>query len=86
MEDLTEQIENKRKENDLLYSAIQDKNLVVLNEKQTISSNSSIQQRVDFKEALAKATTKSHLKADESERKLESERKDVTELICSRKS
>ena len=83
VEDLTEQIENKRKENDLLYSAIKDKNLVVLNEKQTISSNSSIQQRVDFKEALAKATHEAVRKADEAERKLESERKDVTELICS---
>ena len=83
MEDLTEQIENKRKENDLLYSAIQDKNLVVLNEKQTISSNSSIQQRVDFKEALAKATRSRTKSGRDAERKLESERKDVTELICS---
>ena len=56
VEDLTEQIENKRKENDLLYSALEDKKLDVLDEKQTIASDSSIKQRADFKEALAKAT------------------------------
>jgi hypothetical protein len=83
VEDLTEQIENKRKENDLLYSALEDKKLVVLDEKQTIASDSSIKQRADFKEALAKATHEAERKADEAERKLEAERKDVTELICS---
>jgi hypothetical protein len=83
VEDLTEQIENKRKENDLLYSALEDKKLVVLDEKQSIASDSSIKQRADFKEALAKATHEAERKADEAERKLEAERKDVTELICS---
>jgi prefoldin subunit 5 len=42
-----------------------------------------MKQRVDFKEALAKATHEAERKADEAERKLEAERKDVTELICS---
>lgn len=83
VEDLTEQIENKRKENDLLYSALEDKKLVVLDEARSIASNSSMKQRVDFKEALAKATHEAERKADEAERKLEAERKDVTELICS---
>ena len=83
VEDLTEQIGNKRKENDLLYSALEDKKLVVLDEKQSIASDSSIKQRADFKEALAKATHEAERKADEAERKLEAERKDVTELICS---
>ena len=83
VEDLTEQIENKRKENDLLYSALEDKKLVVLDEARWIASNSSMKQRVDFKEALAKATHEAERKADEAERKLEAERKDVTELICS---
>lgn len=83
VEDLTEQIENKRKENDLLYCALEDKKLVVLDEKQSIASDSSIKQRADFKEALAKATHEAERKADEAERKLEAERKDVTELICS---
>ena len=83
VEDLTEQIENKRKENDLLYSALEDKKLVVLDEARSIASNSSVKQRVDFKEALAKATHEAERKADEAERKLEAERKDVTELICS---
>ena len=83
VEDLTEQIENKRKENDLLYSALEDKKLVVLDEARSIASNSSMKQRVAFKEALAKATHEAERKADEAERKLEAERKDVTELICS---
>jgi hypothetical protein len=83
VEDLTEQIENKRKESDLLYSALEDKKLVVLDEARSIASNSSVKQRVDFKEALAKATHEAERKADEAERKLEAERKDVTELICS---
>jgi hypothetical protein len=83
VEDLTEQIENKRKENDLLYSALEDKKLVVLDEARSIATNSSMKQRVDFKEALAKATHEAERKADEAERKLEAERKDVTELICS---
>ena len=83
-EELNAQVDTKRKENDLLYAALENKNLVIDGKvEREMSECVKISQRVEFKEALQKATYEAERKASECESKLESERKDITDLICS---